>query len=254
MNRGRGARAYRGFVRLSAVVLLALLGGGFAAAENRSEAEELFLQNRPEEAAPRFEQAIAEYPGDTRLYHQLAAVYVQLDRFDDAEDVLRSGLERGEDEHEFLFNLGTIARRKGDNERALARFTESIESHSEFPHAYRNRANLYVERGDYEDAIEDYETYLSLRSDSPNRTDVERMIAALKNRIEEIETERQRELEEERRRQEEQERREQEERERREALRQSVLRRLEESRQETDRSGGGEEDFESIEDDFDIFD
>lgn len=234
--------------------MMVVLGGGVLEAGNRSEAEQLFLQNRPEEAAPRFERAIEENPEDTRLYHQLAAVYVQLDRIDDAEEILRRGLERGGDEHEFLFNLGTVAQRRGDSERALVRFTESIESHGEFAHPYRNRANLYVERGDYEDAIHDYETYLSLRSDSPNREDVERMIAALRSRIEEIEAERQRQLEEERRLQAERERREQEERERREALRESVLRRLEESRQETDRSGGGEEDFESPEDDFDIFD
>jgi len=211
-------------------------------ASSRSDAEELFLENRPEEAIELFEQALAEEPDDPVLYRQLAATYEQVGRYDDAKRTLREGMAQTDEQAQFLLNLGNIAYRRENVDEAFSLYTQSIVSDPEFALPYRNRANILVARGEYQDAVNDYEQYLSLRSDSPNREDVEAMIAELNNR-----------LEEERRRIEEAERREREARELREALRQSVRERLEENRGETERSGGGDEDFESVEDDLDIF-
>lgn len=210
-------------------------------AGNRSDAESAFLHNRPEEAAPLYERALEEEPHDAKLYRQLAVVYEQLGDYERAEEILRLGMERAGGAHEFLHNLGNSARRQGNNDAAFEYFGRAISENREFPLAYRNRANIRVERGEYERAIEDYEEYLGLRSDSPERAEVESMISALNARLETAERER-----------EERDRAEREAQERREALRESVRQRLEEERRRTDRSRGGDEGFQGIDDDLDI--
>ena len=216
-----------------------------------SQAEEHFLNNEPEEAIRLFEEVLSEGSGDPSVYKQLASAYEQLGEYEEAHRVLNRAMEEVDSKHEeFLYNKGNLAVRQGDSDKALEYFNEAVELNSEFAQPYRNRANLHVQAGNYKDAVSDYERYLSLRGNSPQRPAVEQMIAVLNDRIAEEE----RRIEEEERRAAERARQEAEARERREALRDSVRERLEDQRGDTDRSTGGEEDFESIDDDLEILD
>lgn len=236
---------------LVAVIAIALFPIHAATAGTRSRAEKHFLNNEPEEAVMLYEELLSEEPGDPVVYKQLSAVYEQLEEYEKAHRVLDRGIEETEGfRHEFLYNKGNLAARQGDWDQAISYFTEASDSDSQFAQPHRNRANIHVQSGNYEEAIADYEQYLSLREDSPQRASVEDMIAVLSNRI----AEEQRRIEEEERRAEERARREAEAQARREALRDSVRERLEDQRSRTDRSTGGEEDFETIEDDLDVLD
>lgn len=241
--------AIRGAIVAGSLVLVFPVAG--ASAEALSQAEEHFLNNEPEEAVKLFEEALSEHSGDPTVYKQLASAYEQLGDYEEAYRVLDRAMEEtDEGRAEFLYNKGNLAVREGETDQALTYFNEATEEDSDFAQPYRNRANLHVQAENYEDALSDYERYLSLRDDSPQKGAVEEMIAVLNDRIDEKE----RRKEEEERREAERARREEEARERREALRDVVRQRFEEQRSETDRSTGGEEDFESVDDDLDVLD
>ena len=221
----------------------------------RHRAEQLFLQDRPSDAVPEFQQAIREEPNRVNLYFQLAVVYEQLDRSSDAESVLRQGLDRNpEHAHVFLHNMAIQRIRRGDRPGAEELLLNSVERNPDFASPWRNLGNLSVEAGDFVLAVERYERYLETAPNSPARPSVEQMISHLNALIvaeqERIEAEERARAEEERRRRELEEAAAR----RRQELQEAVRRSLEESRREAERFGGGEEDFETVEDDFDIFD
>lgn len=210
----------------------------------RERAEQLFLQNQPAEALPEFQEAIRNDPQRPQLYVQLAVVYEQLGQPEQAEAILRQGLDRNPGQgHIFYHNMAVQRIRSGDLPGAERLFLRSTEHDASFGPPWRNLGNIAVESGAYTDAIERYERYLALSPQSSARDSVERMIARLNALLQ---------AEEQRIEAEERERAEIERRRR--ELQDAVRRSLEESRREAERSGGGEEGFESIDDDFDIFD
>lgn len=236
------------FAVIGALLLLPVHTAG---AGTRDQAEKHFLNNEPEEAARLYEQVVSEEPGDPVIYRQLAAAYEQLGDYEKAFSALERGMKESDGtKHEFLFNKGNLAARQGDWDKAFEYYTAAADEESEFAEPRRNRANLHVQAGNYDEAITDYEEYLSLRDNSPQRAAVEDMIAVLNERL----AEEQRRIEEEERRAEERARREAEAQARREALRDTVRERLDDQRRRTDRSTGGAEDFESIDDDLDVLD
>jgi hypothetical protein len=105
-------------------------------------------------------------------------------------------------------------------------------------------------------AVEDYEIFLNLRPQSQHRPEIERMIALLRDKIEEQERRAAEEAEQRQREQElaerEAERRRQEEEERQRALLDSVLDSLQGASEETQNMSGGSEDIKEIEEDIDI--
>jgi tetratricopeptide (TPR) repeat protein len=210
----------------------------------RERAEQLFLENRPEEALPEFQAALREEPERVQLYLQLAVVYEQLDRSAQATAILEQGLARNpEQAHVFYHNLAVQRIRESDLDEAESLLLSAVEQDPDFALPWRNLGNISVETGEYTEAIERYEQYFTRAPASPAREPVTEMIGYLNDLLlaeeRRIEAERQARAEAERRRAE---------------LQEAVRRSLEESRREAERFGGGDEGFESVEEDFDIFD
>ena len=143
--------------------------------------EELFMQNRPQEALSYLEAAIAEDPAHVQAFLYLGIVYLQMNRLDDAIAIYTRILPRGGIETaRIAFNLGNAYFMKGDPVLARQYFTMAIETNPAFASAYLNRANTLVRTGDLADAIIDYEMYLSLQPSSPQREQVTRLIAFIR--------------------------------------------------------------------------
>lgn len=213
-------------------------------ASARERAEQLFLENRPQEAIPEFQAALRDEPDRVQLYLQLAVVYDQLERPVQATAILEQGLARNpEQAHVFFHNLAVQRIRQSDFDEAERLLLSAVDHDPDFALPWRNLGNISVETGEYPEAIERYEQYLDKAPNSPAREPVVQMIGYLNDLL----------LTEQRRIEAEQQARAEAER-RRAELQEAVRRSLEESRRDAERFGGGDEGFESVEDDFDIFD
>ena len=262
-------RAYSG-AALVAIVLLACASVVVTPVYAQSDAsllergEQLFMENRPEEAAPVLEAALQSNPTEERAYLYLGIVYEQLGLNERAIEVLRRGRTYAtRNPHLFPFNIANNFVALDDPESAEESYNAAIDARPSFPDAYLNRANLQVDQQAYEEAISDYRNYLTFAPNTPHRDSVERMIEALQSEIEaqqireeqeriaREEAERQARIEEERRQQEEAERRRQEEA-RRQALLNSVLDSLNTATNDAQSSRADRENPQDYEDTLDI--
>ncbi len=230
------------------------------------QGEQLFLQNKPQEAKILFEKALAEEPKNEKIYLYLGIVYEQLDLNEEAISIMEKGLEYANKYRPvFYFNIGNNYLVRQQYEEAAAMYSRAIEENEDYARAYLNRANTEVSTGKYEAAIADYRLFLSLEPDTAQKQQIEKMIATLSRVLEEErqriaeekrlkEEEEKRRLEEERLRKEEEERLAREREARQKALLDSVLQSLDEASTETTNLSAESEDIEDFEDDLDIED
>ena len=144
--------------------------------------EELFMQNKPQEALPYLESAAAEDPAHVQAFIYLGIVYQQLNRLDNAMETYIKILPRGGNETaRIAFNLGNVYFTKGDLVMARRFYTHAIDTNPSYAPAYLNRANALVKAGDLRGALPDYEAFLSLELFSPKRGEVERLMAFIKD-------------------------------------------------------------------------
>lgn len=231
--------------RLTILLLSILLCGGTVyASKAAEEGIKLFMDNNPEEAVPMLRAAIEQEPQRSELFLYLGVAYEQLGEYKQAIEIYRRGLKSaGSDATDFHHNIGTNYLRMGELESAVEHFTKALQANGDYAPAYLNRANTRVKLESYEKAIADYQLYLSLKPDSPQKGSIEEMIALLKEKQELAEAKR---LAEEQRRKEE-------ERKRKELLDQ-VMNSLEESGEETKNLSAGTGDVKEYESEFDIVD
>lgn len=143
-----------------------------------SRGEELFMQDKPQEALEFLEKTIASDSAHVKAFLYLGIVYQQLDRLDDAIAVYERILPRaGAETARIAYNLGNAYFANGDFDQARKQYTLAIKADQAFSSAYLNRANTLVRSGELEEALYDYETYLSLEPESPKREEAEALMA-----------------------------------------------------------------------------
>lgn len=153
-------------------------------AGNLEQGSELFLFNKPAEAAPFLEKALREAPTDPRIPLWLGFVYEQLNQYDKAISHLRSALDRGiGDEAVLCLNIGNNYARKGSIADALKYYDRAIGFKPAYSLAILNRGNVYIRTGELMSALGDYENFLSLEPKHALSPDVARMIAAIKDEM-----------------------------------------------------------------------
>ena len=144
--------------------------------------EELFMQNKPQEALKYLESTVKEDPAHVQAFLYLGIVYLQLNRVDDAIATYKQILPRGGNETaRIAFNLGNAYFTKGDFVLARQYYTQALTEDPSYSSACLNRANALVKSGELKDALTDYEAYLSMEPDSPKREQVEKLIAFIQD-------------------------------------------------------------------------
>jgi tetratricopeptide (TPR) repeat protein len=144
---------------------------------NFSRGEELFMRNQPDLAAAYLESALSEEPGRTITYLYLGIVYEQLGRTDEAIALYRRVLPAaGGLSANIANNLGNVYFQRGNTDEAERYYTQAIGYDSVFSNAYLGRANTRVKAGNLQNAISDYEQYLTLEPLSSQRANIERLI------------------------------------------------------------------------------
>ena len=154
---------------------------GLPADNSFARGEELFMQNKPQEALKYLESAVSEDPAHVQAFIYLGIVFQQIKRLDDAIATYQKILPKGGDETaRIACNLGNAYFTKGDFALARRYFTQAIEADPKYSPAYLNRANALVKIGELKNAITDYEFYLSLEPRSRQREQVQRLIAFIR--------------------------------------------------------------------------
>jgi Tfp pilus assembly protein PilF len=134
--------------------------------------------NRYEEAAEHFSRAAELDPEYVQAHRNLALAMLHLKRYDAAEEAARRALKLARPLPEMHFALGVSlgAQRRNLNE-AIEHLDRAAASH---PRARLAAVRFLAEAGRRSDAARRLEQYLSLSGDSPDRKNLESLLARLK--------------------------------------------------------------------------
>ena len=164
-------------------LLLALL----LAASPLQEGEKLLLDNKPREAEAALNVALAQEPGNEKLYLYLGLVYEQLNDPERAIQVLRRGLTLAGPHRDLLyFNIGNNYFRQERYSLAEEMYSRAIEEAAgPLAGPWLNRANSRLRLSNLPGAVGDYRRYLELEPASPQRPQIERLLALLQGQLSE---------------------------------------------------------------------
>jgi tetratricopeptide (TPR) repeat protein len=175
---------------------ISLLTAALLSLTSLQQGEQLFLENKPREALPHLEKALYENPQEEKIYLYLGIVYEQLGDSEKSIQILKRGLNVSQGYTDlFYYNLGNNHFRRQEFTVAEQMYSNALQANGAMEVAYLNRANARLELEEYQDARQDYIDYLRLDPDSPQRGNIEKLIALLGQLIEEMERKRLEELE-----------------------------------------------------------
>lgn len=174
--------------RYSPLMLIGIAMASLTSAVFASEFSErgvaLFMENKPQEAAPVLEMATREAGADEKLFLYLGISYQQLEKWDEAVASFRRGLGASSlYRHQFLFNIANSFYAQGKNAFALEYYDQALALKKDYTQAYLNRANARMRLGDYGGAVNDYTLYLSLEPSSSQSTEIRRLMDLLGTKV-----------------------------------------------------------------------
>ncbi|MDR2943184.1 MAG: tetratricopeptide repeat protein [Treponema sp.] len=149
---------------------------------NLSRGESLMMQNKPSEAVVYLENAVSDDSSNTKAYLYLGIVYEQLNRPNEAVAVYRRALPiAGSSSANVASNLGNVYFQIGNNEMAEQYYSQAIGFNSGYSKAYLGRANTRIKAGNLQNAVSDYEQYLTLEPNSNQKAKIEQLMALIKS-------------------------------------------------------------------------
>jgi len=170
---------------LMTCVLLLIAGTGLIAqtpapATPFELGEKFFVENKPDEARVQFEAALVRDSRNEKIYYYLGMIYQQLGNNPKAIEVMRNGLLVAKSmANDLYYNIGNNYFFLKDYTLAEKNYSLAIGEDSLFSMAYLNRANSRMRLIQYKTAVEDYKTYLRLEPKTPQRPQIEALIAML---------------------------------------------------------------------------
>jgi tetratricopeptide (TPR) repeat protein len=165
------------------------------ASSSLDEAEKLFLDNKPREALPALEAALYEDPQNEKIYLYLGIVYAQLGDPERSLQIMRRGLNvAGDLKDRLYYNIANLLFQQSDYRLAEEMYSKALEVNRRLGEGYLNRAQARMELQDYANARNDYIQYLRLVPASPQRPEIEKLIALLEQTLAAAELRQQQEL------------------------------------------------------------
>jgi tetratricopeptide (TPR) repeat protein len=145
-----------------------------------------FVANRPQEARPLLEGALAEDPSNETIYLYLGIVYQQLGDTEKAMATFRRGLGVPGTRKDLLYyNIGNNLFSRKEYAAAEEMYSSALAANARLPEASLNRANTRLALKSWEPAIADYTLFLQLRPDDPQRPKIEEVIRLLRGSMDE---------------------------------------------------------------------
>jgi tetratricopeptide (TPR) repeat protein len=121
-----------------------------------------FRLGMPELAAQFFMHFLQSRPGDLEALNNLACALRDINRFDEAIDLLRSALEQHPLAQGLWNTLGTVLVSRGDGATSLTFFDEALRLDPTYGKAHHNRAYARLDLGEVAGALEDCDAALRL--------------------------------------------------------------------------------------------
>ena len=169
---------------LLAVSMLAAAMSLPAASTLFEKGSALFVQNKPAEARPLLEEALAEDPANETVYLYLGIVYQQLGDSERAITVLKRGMNIATLHKDlFLYNIGNNFFSRGEFTFAEESYTAAVAANRTMPDGYLNRANSRMKLEKWDGALADYQLFLQLAPQDPQRPQVEKVVALLQEHL-----------------------------------------------------------------------
>jgi tetratricopeptide (TPR) repeat protein len=168
--------------QLSVVLVLLLATAAlFGGSDFFSKGEELYVQNKPKEAAPFLESALNDDPSKEMTYLYLGVIYQQLGDVQKAIDILKRGLGVATSLKDlFYYNLGNDFFSRKEFKLAEEMYTSAVESNKSLTSSYLNRANARLELQNLEGALSDYTLFIQLAPQDPQRPNIEKVMALIR--------------------------------------------------------------------------
>lgn len=166
---------------LSAVLIFFTFTAANTATQDFFEDGKKFLAaDYPDKAVSLLYQASIQPGAPQDIFLYLGVGYLRMGKYADAIVWLEKGKKNDIiNSHLYSYNMGIAFFSQNRLTEAEAAFSQALDSASSYSPAVLNRANTRVNLGNFAGALEDYKKYLVLEQESPCRTQVIKMIAAL---------------------------------------------------------------------------
>lgn len=112
-----------------------------------------------------YEDNLKRAPGKEWIYVDLGKLYIERQKFDRAETLLRRALELSPTDYKAYNNLGTLYDLTGRPENALSAYRQAITIDPLFAEAYTNLGAVYAGQKRWKDAISQYSIAISIKPD-----------------------------------------------------------------------------------------
>lgn len=146
-----------------------------------SEGEKAFKMNNPSLAVVLLEQEIEENTASPAAYNYLGLAYYQLGEYKKSVETFSKGLTAsGTNKKIIAFNQGNAYYAMFDYENAAKSYTLAVTADSKYTQALLNRANAYLMAQKYDNCISDYERFILLEPNDPQRPKIEELLALLR--------------------------------------------------------------------------
>ncbi len=146
-----------------------------------SEGEKLFKSNHPKEAIVQLEKEITSKKASADAYNYLGLAYFQIGEYKKSTEAFAKGLKvSGTNKKILSFNQGNSYYAMQDYQSAAQCYSLTISADPFYTQALLNRANAYLMLKSYDNCIEDYEKYLQLEPNDPQRPQIEEILRLLR--------------------------------------------------------------------------
>ena len=168
-------------MRLYAIIIALLFCAGALCADNFADGKTAFAANKPAEAIPLFELALQEQNPNPELFNYLGLAYYQTGSLEKSLEIFTRGLNaQGTNKRILAYNAGNTAFALGDYKKADELYTLALAAAPEFADAALNRAGARLELRLWDDSAAEYERYLELAPETPQRQSIQELIARLR--------------------------------------------------------------------------
>lgn len=150
---------------------------------SETDGEKYFKNNDPSRAVAALEKEIISGNITSDSFNYLGLAYCQLGQYENAVDAFARGLNNSKSNKKILsFNRGNAYYSLGKYKEAAGCYSLTLAADPSFTRALLNRGNAYLMNQDYDNVIIDYEKYLLLEPDDPQKIQIEEILALLKKR------------------------------------------------------------------------
>ena len=132
------------------------------------------------EAETEFRKVISENPADANAYFNLANVYLLTDRLSEASDSIENGLKRQPESAFGEFLMGSVLIRRGNAREAEKRFRIALNCNPGLANAHLALVNLYLRENRSADAVAELSLFLKQSPDSPYASHARELLGKLR--------------------------------------------------------------------------